>query len=86
MASGRPILAYGPGEVASCKYIVEQGCGIVVGVEDAELLARAVSLLATDLQMRTRLGECGRKAALTRHHAAIEHESFRNILIESCAT
>lgn len=80
MASGKPILAYGPDEVASCKYIKENNCGVIVGDQKLDLLSEALKTLAMDQRLRDRLGSKGRIVALTKHNAGIEHEKLRTLL------
>jgi glycosyltransferase involved in cell wall biosynthesis len=68
MAAGRAILAYGPGEVASMKHIEAVRAGVVVGQEDPQALAAAVTKLTTDAAARNELGNNGYWFA-RRHHA-----------------
>lgn len=80
MSSGRPILGYGPEEVASCRYIQESGCGRVVSTEDAYTLTNALKELVSDAQLRTRLGHQGWERACRRHNSDIERERLRVLL------
>lgn len=80
MASGRPILAYGPDDVASCRYIEDQGCGLVVGRRDKELMLQVLESMAKDSGLRNKLGRCGKALALEKHNSLIEREKFRNII------
>ena len=50
MAAGRPLLCYGPGEVCSCRFIEENECGLVVGMQTDWNWSR---LCATYSGMRT---------------------------------
>jgi glycosyltransferase involved in cell wall biosynthesis len=80
MSSGRPILAYGPGELASCRYIADCDCGRVVGVQDPLALAKATRELASDALVRLGLGRRGWQLACQRHNADKERERFRELL------
>jgi glycosyltransferase involved in cell wall biosynthesis len=80
MSSGRPILAYGPAELASVRYVEECGCGRVVGSDDSSALAAAVKELALDAGLRQRLGRRGWEIAHQRHNAQKERERFRRVL------
>jgi glycosyltransferase involved in cell wall biosynthesis len=83
MSTGRPILAYGPGEVASCRYIQESACGRVVGTADQSLMTAVLRDLATNVSMRADLGRCGWDVARKRHSKAVVHDHFRNVLLEA---
>lgn len=85
MASGKAILAYGPADVASCRYIEEQGCGLVVKDQNIELLSQAMSRLAKDEDLRNRLGRRGSVVASEKHNSVVERDKFRRI-IESVAS
>lgn len=80
MVTGRPILAYGPGEVASLRYVESSGCGLVVGRRDATDLGAALRRLATDPELRRRLGHRGRQIAQQHHDADTERKRFHDTL------
>lgn len=83
MASGRPILAYGPSDVASCRYIEERGCGLVVGSKNVESLSQAVNSLVKDADLRNRLGKRAYETAIQKHNDIVEREKFRRLLSDS---
>lgn len=83
MAAGRPIFAYGPGEVSSIRYIKESGCGIVVENENKNELANAIKTLMDDSGLRERLGRKGWETARANHDAEKERELFRQVLCEA---
>jgi glycosyltransferase involved in cell wall biosynthesis len=85
MSAGRPILGYGPGEVASCRYIQDCGCGRVVGRQDSAALVRALRELASDGNLRASLGHRGWEVASQRHNADKERERFRHVLATAAA-
>ena len=67
LASGRPILVFGPANSTLVRYALEEGFAEVVDVFDADILARAISVMLTDQDLRARL----RTRALdtfARHH------------------
>ncbi|BDG03441.1 glycosyltransferase family protein [Anaeromyxobacter oryzae] len=80
MGAGRPILAYGPGELASVRYVVDSGAGVAVGTRDERVLAACLRELIRSAAVRQRLGSRGFEVASTRHHASRQREEFRGIL------
>lgn len=74
MAAGRPVLASLPLQGDAPKIINESGCGICVGAGDASGLAKALSQLAADEQLRNTCGKKGREYA------------ERNFSLGSCVT
>jgi hypothetical protein len=83
MAAGRPILGYGPEEVASIKYIKETQTGLTVGRNDSELLKDSLRRLVIDCGLRLNLGSRGREIASTIHNAERQREEFRQIIISA---
>lgn len=59
MASGRPVVHAGEGEVISI--LDEEGIALTVTPEDAEALAEAISRVVADPELATRLGSGGRR-------------------------
>jgi glycosyltransferase involved in cell wall biosynthesis len=86
MASGRPLLAYGPRELASCRYILDSQCGVVVGEQDANLLLEAMRALASDPLRRAELGRCGWEVAKENHHCGVVRERFRLVLADAASS
>jgi glycosyltransferase involved in cell wall biosynthesis len=80
LAAGRPIFAYGPAEVASCRYISGTGSGFVV--EDGSRLTETLRRLIVDPDLRNRLGHCAWTAARQRHTPTEQCERFRQVLTE----
>ncbi len=72
MASARPIVASGLGQIA--EIIVDGENGLLVEPGDSDALARAIELLAEDEVLRTRLGAAARQTVIEqytwRHNAA----------------
>jgi glycosyltransferase involved in cell wall biosynthesis len=80
LAAGRPILAYGPAEVASMRYISELGCGLVVGEQDRDSLRNALRRAATSPELQQSLGKVALEAARMRHDGPRERQRFRQVV------
>ncbi|MCC6126722.1 MAG: hypothetical protein IT426_17305 [Pirellulales bacterium] len=83
LAAGRPILAYGPGEINTCRYLAACNAGFVVGSRDPAALRAAIRQLCSSADLRR---ECGRRAweqARLRHDEKIVRERFRGLLLEA---
>jgi hypothetical protein len=63
MASSRPILLIADGEAA--RRVEEAGCGLAAAPGDAAEIATAFERLASDVELRRRMGAAGRHAAET---------------------
>ena len=73
---GRPVLAYGPPEGGSVRYLTENEVGVTVGVHDREALQEGLRTLLTDAPLRENCGRRARQVALARHDAQAEREKF----------
>jgi hypothetical protein len=82
MVAGRPILAYGPGEAASLKYVAESQCGIAVGERSGSALNRALVVLSSPTKRRE-MGRNGGDVAERRHGAAAQQVAFRSAMQEA---
>lgn len=80
MASSRPILAYGPEELASIGYVRASGCGLAVGRQEHGNLVASLRELVASSELRERLGSRGHLVASKRHNAALQREHFRSVL------
>ena len=78
--AGRPILAYGPGDVASIQYIQQEGAGLVVTESGSAALRDALQRLIQDGDLRIALGERARRLARERHDAAKVRSEFRHAI------
>jgi glycosyltransferase involved in cell wall biosynthesis len=65
MASARPLLLIAEGEAA--RRVERAGCGLTVRPGDLEGVRQAWQRLATDPELRARLGAAGRLAAETEY-------------------
>lgn len=77
MASGTPILAYGPGNAATIGYIQELGCAQVVDTRDPQRLQAAILELVRDPDLRERLGRSARRLVFDRHNLRDVRREFR---------
>jgi glycosyltransferase involved in cell wall biosynthesis len=82
LAAGLPVLAYGPADVASCRYVSDYECGYVVGKRDSIALVNAIHDLASSLELRLQLGRNSWNVASERHEIHKEQERFRKKLLE----
>jgi glycosyltransferase involved in cell wall biosynthesis len=70
MAAGRPVLLVADGEAA--EIVRAHGCGLIVSPGDVDGIAQAIRRLATDADLRQRLGDNGRLAA----QAHFDHQTI----------
>lgn len=82
-AAGRPILAYGPADLASIRLVVESGAGLVVTARAEHDLVSALRQLAASSETRQRLGHKGIETARQRFDANRQREGFRQALAEA---
>jgi glycosyltransferase involved in cell wall biosynthesis len=80
MASGTPILVYGPAESATVEYAASAGWGYVVAERDKEKLEKAVLDLMSDRERGFQLGQHARTLAFKKHDARIVRKRFQALL------
>jgi len=80
MCVARPILAYGPEELASIRYVRDEGVGVAVGVQSQEALSTALRELINSQTLRETLGAKGYHVAHRRHNAVTQRQQFRSVL------
>jgi glycosyltransferase involved in cell wall biosynthesis len=80
LAAGRPVLGFGPAELASMAHLRAAGAGAVVGVDDATLLTGELARLCADGALRERLGRQGRAFGALHHRADGVAERFAEAL------
>ena len=85
LMAGRPLLAFGPREVASVDYIANSGAGVVVGDNSGEALRRELTPLIGNAGDRRRRAAIAREVGLSRHSRQRESERFRLALCEAVA-
>lgn len=79
-AIGRPIFCYGPGEVASLRFVEKYECGLVVGSRERSELISALRTIIVDGEMRHRFGVKAHETALLMFDEVNVRERFRNTL------
>lgn len=67
LAAGRPILAMGPGDLASMEYLRHSGAAEVLDTDDPAVITATVRRLATDAALRQRLSAQGRATCTANH-------------------
>lgn len=80
LSSGRPILAYGPAEISSIKYIKNNNCGVVITKQDINLLSSSITYLLSQPELLESMGKNCRRIFEKSHSANTERERFRVIL------
>ena len=85
LASGRPVLAYGPSELASVRFIEETGCGQVVVTQDEDILAEALAKIIKSPSLRLELGRRAKVLAGVTHRASDARNKLRSVLERAAA-
>jgi glycosyltransferase involved in cell wall biosynthesis len=80
MASGTPILVYGPAGLPVVEYARRDGWGKVVDSRDPAALRAAVRELMDSAVLREQLGRAAQRLAAERHDAKMASESLREML------
>ena len=86
LASGVPLLAYGPSEVATIEYLEAAGCACVVDRRDPLLLKEKLRRLATDADLRASLVRKARDFAARNLLRKAVHEKFRQGIVKTAAS
>ena len=80
MASGTPILVYGPSEIAAARYAARDGWGFVLSTSGLSGLKKTLLWLMNDQRARERMGRRARQLAYERHDAAKVRPAFQTAL------
>lgn len=80
LASGTPILVYGPAGLPVVEYARREGWGVVVDRRDPAALRAAVRELMTSAALRERLGRTAQRLAADRHDAGAVSACLREML------
>ena len=80
MASGTPILVYGPVEIGQVQYAEKAGWGLVVSACDAVALKKAIMRLSKDRDLRERLSKKALKTAISHHDAKMVQQKFKGVI------
>jgi glycosyltransferase involved in cell wall biosynthesis len=84
LAAARPIIAFGPDELASIQYVGRSGGGLCASVV-AEL-EQALRTVIDQPQTRVRLGTIGWRQARAHHEATSVRRRFREVLITAAGS
>jgi len=85
LASGTPVLVYGPAETAQVAYARAAGWGEVVDTRSVERLKQGLGRIMTDRDRRDALFQAAKAAARENHDAARVRARFRATLAEAAA-
>jgi glycosyltransferase involved in cell wall biosynthesis len=80
MASGTPILVYGPKNSAVSYYAREEKWAWVVSEPDLNLLQSAIGRLKSDVKLREDYGRRAQQVAAKHHDAAVIRPAFQRLL------
>jgi glycosyltransferase involved in cell wall biosynthesis len=80
MASGTPVLVYGPSGVAQVDYAKREGWGHVVSERDPAALDRSLRRILTDRELRERLRLRAQALARANHDAVLVRAKFQDVL------
>ncbi|MBG6066698.1 glycosyl transferase family 1 [Micromonospora ureilytica] len=83
LAAGRPVLGFGPAELASMAHLSAADAGRVVGVDDEAALTEAIGALCADAELRDRLGRQGLTYAVRHHRTDRVAARFAEVLREA---
>jgi glycosyltransferase involved in cell wall biosynthesis len=85
LASGTPILVYGPPEVAQVRYAREHGWGYVVDERDPARLCQAIAKLIEDQPLRRQLTDAAARTVRAFHDATQVRARFQSALCSAAA-
>ena len=80
LASGAPLIAYGPMDVATIRYLKEAGCALVVDERNQGRLISAIQALMEDTNLCQRLGERARAHVAEKCSKRQVQKKFKNYL------
>lgn len=82
MASGKPILAYGPTYLASIQHIIKSNSGMVISNNDKQDLSQTIEKIILNKKLLTELGNNGFTYAKKHHSKYSTHSLLKKTLIE----
>lgn len=83
MATGKPILVYGPPEVAPVKYALADGWGYVVSEQSQALLREGIKRLSLDKQLRIKLSQQAKTIVAEKHDAHRVRKEFKDAIAQA---
>ena len=81
MASHRPILAYGPSQLASIQHIVNNNAGYAINSNDKDEMRKKIQALVENQELRLSLANNGYIFAKENHSQSKTHERLRSVLL-----
>jgi hypothetical protein len=82
LAASRPIIAYGPAEVASIRYLEENRCALVITGSDPNAIAAALAKLKDPSALKEQSNNAF-EMVVAHHVSETERERFRSVLQEA---
>lgn len=82
LATGRPILAWGPSDQVSIRYLQDNECAVIVEKEDQTGIVEALYGLFHDDERRKRVGGNGWRLAHLRHERRMQRHRLHEILLQ----
>lgn len=87
LASGTPVLVYGPSTTAQISYAQREGWGLVVDSPNNELLRQGLKQIATDVSLRNRISDRARVCAANLHDVNTVRNKFQKMInnVSNCS-
>ena len=82
LASGTPVIAYGPADSATIAYVRELGCAEVIEQRSPQILREKIRSLAISTDRQAQLGKAGRDVAFSRHNVWKVGAELHQLLID----
>jgi len=83
-SSGTAIVAYGPEDLASIKYIATNNCGLIAGKRDQQSLIEKLREFIVNNGLRSKLAQQAKIVCAKNHDAFSQREKFRLVLAMCC--
>jgi glycosyltransferase involved in cell wall biosynthesis len=83
MASGTPVLVYGPPSNPNVRYAKRGKWALVVDQNDKKILTESILAMIEDRNKRTTLGQKARALAFEHHNAKVIRHQFQQIIINA---
>lgn len=82
MSRGRPIVAYGPGELASCRHIYDSRAGILIDQQDLKYVQVKLREFIANESFRYKAAQGAWETARDKHNVVNACERFRQLLMQ----
>lgn len=83
LASGTPLLAYGPPEVAQMRLLRSEDAAAIIDEPSVDRLVETLRTLRADTALRERLGQAARRAAERHFDIATIRERFQHAIVQA---